>query len=36
VAYVFEWDPVTAAANVKKHRVAFDEASTVFGDPLGS
>jgi len=35
VAYVFEWDPVKAAANVKKHRVAFDEASTVFGDPLG-
>lgn len=35
MAYVFEWDPVKAAANVKKHRVAFDEASTVFGDPLG-
>ena len=30
----FERDKVKAAANFKKHRVAFDEASTVFGDPM--
>ena len=34
MAYVFEWDPVKAAENVRKHVVTFDEASTVFGDPL--
>jgi uncharacterized DUF497 family protein len=30
----FEWDPVKADTNVGKHGVAFDEASTVFGDVL--
>jgi uncharacterized DUF497 family protein len=30
----FEWDKAKAAANFKKHRVTFDEASTVFADPL--
>lgn len=30
----FEWDGVKAALNVTKHGVTFDEASTVFGDPL--
>ena len=30
----FEWDPKKAAANLKKHGVAFQEAATVFGDPL--
>jgi uncharacterized DUF497 family protein len=30
----FEWEGDKAASNVRKHRVAFDEASTVFGDPL--
>jgi uncharacterized DUF497 family protein len=30
----FEWDPQKAAANVAKHGVSFEEASTVFGDPL--
>ncbi len=34
MSYIFEWDPVKAEANVRKHAVAFDEASTVFGDPL--
>ena len=28
----FEWDPRKAAANVRKHRVSFDEAMTVFAD----
>ena len=31
----FEWDPVKAKANQKKHRVAFKEAATVFRDPMG-
>jgi hypothetical protein len=30
----FEWDPVKAASNLKKHGVAFEEASTVFDDPF--
>ena len=34
MAYVFEWSSVKAIANAEKHGVTFDEASTVFGDPL--
>lgn len=34
MALEFEWDPEKAEANRKKHRVSFDEASTVFADPL--
>jgi uncharacterized DUF497 family protein len=30
----FEWDPKKADQNVRKHRIAFTEAATVFGDPL--
>src|SRR5438105_2488538 len=30
----FEWDSAKATANAAKHRVTFDEASTVFGDTL--
>lgn len=30
----FEWDPKKAAANIQKHNVTFQEAATVFGDPL--
>ena len=30
----FSWDPKKAAANLKKHRVSFEEASTVFHDVL--
>ena len=30
----FEWDRDKAARNIDKHRVPFDEAATVFGDPL--
>ena len=29
-----EWDPVKAETNLKKHQVSFEEASTVFDDPL--
>ena len=30
----FEWEPKKAAENARKHRVYFEEAVTVFGDPL--
>lgn len=30
----FEWDPEKAQKNLKKHEVSFDEASSVFDDPL--
>ncbi len=30
----FEWDENKAATNLKKHQVAFEEASTVFDDPF--
>lgn len=30
----FEWDPTKAAANLAKHNVSFEDAATVFGDPL--
>jgi uncharacterized DUF497 family protein len=31
---IYEWDRVKAAANVKKHRVRFEEAASVFLDRL--
>lgn len=30
----FEWDSDKAASNIAKHAVSFEEAATVFGDPL--
>jgi uncharacterized DUF497 family protein len=30
----FEWDPRKAAANLKEQGVTFQEAGTVFGNPL--
>ncbi|MBI3943956.1 MAG: BrnT family toxin [Chloroflexi bacterium] len=30
----FEWDPSKAANNLNKHQVAFDEAATIFDDPI--
>lgn len=30
----FEWDDVKAAANLRKHAVLFEEAASVFFDPL--
>ena len=30
----FEWHDTKAAANLRSHRVSFDEAKTVFGDRL--
>jgi uncharacterized DUF497 family protein len=32
----FEWDKRKAETNIKKHGVSFEEASTVFGDPLAN
>ena len=29
----YEWDPVKAEENVKRHRVRFEEAASVFLDP---
>lgn len=31
---IFEWNPEKARINLAKHGVSFDEASTVFSDPL--
>ena len=30
----FEWDPDKAEKNFRKHDVSFDEASSIFDDPL--
>lgn len=30
----FEWDPAKARTNLRKHRIAFSEAVTVFADRL--
>ena len=32
----FEWDEEKAKANLKKHKISFEEAATVFGDSLSS
>ena len=32
----FEWDREKASRNLRKHRVSFDEAVTVFYDPLAA
>ncbi len=32
----FAWDPNKAAANLEKHGISFDDASTAFFDPLSS
>lgn len=31
---IFEWDVEKARLNLQKHGVSFEQASTVFGDPL--
>ena len=30
----FEWDAEKAARNLEKHEISFDEAASVFADPL--
>jgi uncharacterized DUF497 family protein len=32
----FEWDEDKSSSNKKKHRVSFEEAATVFADPLAA
>ena len=32
----FEWDPEKASENLSKHGVSFEEAATVFRDPLSA
>jgi hypothetical protein len=34
VGYLFDWDKDKSRINIKKHGISFEEASTVFGDPL--
>ena len=34
MALTFEWDTRKAEANLSKHEVSFDEAATIFADPL--
>lgn len=31
---IFEWNPNKAEKNIRKHKISFDEAATVFSDPL--
>ena len=31
-----EWDPKKATANLKKHRVSFEEAATALSDPMAA
>jgi len=30
----FEWDEEKAEENLRKHKVSFDDAKTIFNDPL--
>ena len=32
--YTFEWDPIKAKENLRKHRISFDRAAEVLMDPL--
>jgi len=34
MAFLFQWDKKKARLNLKRHKVSFEEASTVFGDTL--
>lgn len=34
MAVQFEWDSKKAQSNKRKHGITFEEASTIFGDPL--
>jgi uncharacterized DUF497 family protein len=31
---IYEWDPKKAKTNIRRHRVSFEEAATIFLDPL--
>ena len=32
----FEWDPLKAKRNLARHKVSFEEATTIFMDPLSA
>ncbi len=32
--FIFEWDANKASENLRKHKVSFEEARTIFNDPL--
>jgi uncharacterized protein len=32
--YTFEWDPIKASENLRKHRISFDRAAEIFLDAL--
>lgn len=32
--FTFEWDDEKAKENLRKHKVGFEEAKTIFGDPF--
>lgn len=34
MSFIFEWNDTKAEQNLTKHGVSFDEACSVFGDPL--
>jgi len=34
MALAFEWDPRKAEANLERHGISFEQALSVFGDPL--
>ncbi|MGH7635644.1 MAG: BrnT family toxin, partial [Gemmatimonadaceae bacterium] len=36
MALEFEWDSAKAASNLSKHGIGFEEAVTVFDDPLST
>jgi hypothetical protein len=36
MSFEFEWDPRKARGNLGKHKVSFEEAVSVFADPLSS
>jgi uncharacterized DUF497 family protein len=36
VEYDFEWDPVKATENLRKHGVSFERAAQVFLDPFAT
>jgi uncharacterized DUF497 family protein len=31
---IFEWDETKSVSNFKKHKISFEEASTIFADPF--
>jgi uncharacterized DUF497 family protein len=31
--YNFEWDPGKAKTNIRKHKISFEQAATIFRDP---